>query len=159
MSLIDQPYRQTARRSFQSHVMLVSGLVFVAASFAVDPAIHCRESHCPGWLLWVAFALGALFALGGAVAILRNGEWGSRFDHQKRQFIWWHGVPPLKERAISIDDIAEVRVDTSGDTDTLRLIDRTGKLILFQDSCVPPSYEAWADALARHYPHVKVTLK
>jgi hypothetical protein len=159
MSLIDTPYRQTARRSFPHYLMLVGGLVFVVASLSVDPAVHCRESGCPQWLIWSAFGLGALFAAGGAAALLRNAEWGSRIDHAKRQLVWWQCVPPVVEKTIAIDDIREIRIDTSSDSNTLRLVDSAGKFILFSGSCVPSGYGVWADQLARRYPHIKVTKK
>jgi len=145
---------QTARRSFTLYAVLAAGLVFVFTALGIDPARDCIQSACPGWLRSVAFGLGMLFAGGAALAMWRATEWGSRIDPAKRQLIWWHGPPPRSETAIDIDHLAVVRVETKWDSDRLILKDRDGNIVPMPGECAPHPLLAWAQALARQFPHI-----
>ena len=149
-------FNKPARRSPVVYLVLAVGLFFVFTVFSIKPGVHCVEYDCPRWLRGIALGLGSLFALGALAALVRNSEWGSRVDREARQLLWWVGVPPRKEHSFAIDRIAVVRVQTSGDSDSLLLRDDMGKRIGMPDSCVPAPFLEWAKAFTREFPHVKL---
>lgn len=149
------PCETSARRNPTVYVMVVAGAVFVAASLAISPARHCVETACPTWLRATAFGFGAVFALGGLLALLRDTRAGSRIDWPAGALVWWVGVPPFREVRVPLDRIATVVWDTSGDSNSLLLLDARGKRLFVPEDCLRAPLDAWARALVAACPHVR----
>lgn len=145
----------TARRSFTLFAVLAAGLVFVFTAFTIDPARDCVDYACPGWLRWLAFATGGVFAGSAALAMWRKCEWGSFIDPEARQIVWWHGTPPRREKSIPIDLIGVIRVETKWDSDRLILIDSSGRRMAMPAECAPHPLAEWGGSLARQFPHIR----
>jgi hypothetical protein len=147
-------YRRSARTQLLHYLILAMGLVFASMIVVIDPARHCLEAPCPLWLRGLGSGLGLLFALGAASALWRNFEWGSRIEDSA--LVWWIGAHPAQERRFETADIAAIAIETSSDSERLRLFDRDRHPIPIPDECVQPPFADWADAMARRFPHIAV---
>jgi hypothetical protein len=150
----------SARRDFRAYLLTAAGLVFAYAGATVDPASNCSESgECAAWLVPVAFWVGVFVAIAGAVNLWRNPRRGSRVDLAGRLLVWWNDhLAPTPQR-LPLDEVAAIRVDTRGDDDRVTLLDRDGRALPFpKDEVIPWPYAGWAEALARHFPHIRVDI-
>ena len=155
-------WRRRARSDFRLWAVLAIGLLFAIVSLVTDPTTNCAEGgDCAPWLVPLAGAFGGAMALAAAIALVRDIERGSRLDSRTGELVWWQGRTrqrPGYGGSISPGRIAEIRIDRSGDSDRLRLIDVDGQPVPgFDEEVVPTPLAGWAEALARHAPHIRVT--
>jgi hypothetical protein len=148
-------YRCCARRSAVSYLLLGAGSVFASMIFLIDPARHCVEGPCPLWLRAAGSGLGLLFALGGANALWRNWQWGSRVENDT--LVWWHGPAPAGEQRIPISQIKTLRYSSWSDSDDLHFLDEAGKQIPLPRDCLPSPLETWAEAFIARFPQVTLS--
>ena len=154
--------RVRARSDFRLWAVLAVGLLFFAVSLVTDPATNCAEGgDCAPWLVPLAGIFGGIVALAAGVSLFRNVERGSRFDRQTGELLWWQnrtGRSAGHAGSIALDRIAEIRIDRSGDSDALRLIDVDGHPVPgFNEEAVPAPMRDWAEALARQSPKIRIT--
>lgn len=147
-------FESCARRTPLHYIILLIGLVFMAVAIVIDPVRHCVDYPCPTWLRGGALGLGALAALGGALALMRNLRWGSRIDPAGRAIVFWMSMTPVREQTIDVDSIARVTFDPLSETVPLRLFDRDGKYIYLPNECLPNQVEIWAETLVGAFPHI-----
>jgi hypothetical protein len=149
-------FEKQARRSGMIYSVLAVSSIFAITALSIKPEVHCLEYDCPVWLRGLLFGFASFLVLGAVLALVRNSVWGSRVDRQTRRLIWWAGVPPCQEQEIDIDQIAVVRVETSGDTNRLVLRDKSGEPVFIDPFCLRPPYLDWAKAFVREFPHVRL---
>ncbi len=159
MTNLNMEYHKTARTSPLFYILVVMGSIFVIGGVTLDPVKSCVEYACPLWLRGLAVGLGLLFGLGGLNAIIRNFQYGSRLDLERRALVWWEGVPPITENAILMDSVKAIVIDSSLDNNKVFLLDANEKHIPFSDQCIPHPYEKWADRVKQAFPHVTVREK
>ncbi|RYZ13865.1 MAG: hypothetical protein EON61_05730 [Alphaproteobacteria bacterium] len=153
-------HQTSGRRDFRLYAVLAVGLVFVFAGSTIAPASNCSESgECAPWLVPVAFWLGALASLSGAVGLIRNPRRGSRINVRTGELMWWNEVHPSASGSLNLADVSIIRVDASSDSSTVVLLDGKGGLMPFGGvEVVPWRLEAWARGVARLQPHIRVEL-
>lgn len=151
-------HQTSGRRDVRMYGLLAVGLVFVYAGATVDPATNCSpDGECAPWLVPVAFWIGVIASLGGAAAILRNPRRGSRINARTGDLVWWDEAHSQELRSLRLADVSVIRVDTSSDTSTVKLLDGKGDLLPFPGAEVMGwRVEDWARGVARLYPHISV---
>ena len=117
-------FNKSVRRSAMIYLVLAAGVISAVLALSIDPALHCKENTCPGWLRGIFGSFGALVALGALTSLVKKSEWGSRVDRNERRLIWWVGPPPRQEKSIDIDRISVVRVETKWDSHKLIIRER-----------------------------------
>lgn len=147
-------YLKTARTSPLFYILIVMGSIFIIGGITLDPVKSCVEYACPLWLRGLVVGLGLLFGVGGLSAILRNFQYGSRLDMEKRTLTWWEGVPPIKENIILLDSVSAILVDSDSDSTTIHLLDSQGRHIHISNQCIPHPYETWAARVRELFPHI-----
>jgi len=156
---VDLNYHRSARNSPTFHIIMILGLIFTLGSLAIDPATHCVEYACPLWLRALGGGLGLLFFTGAAHAVVRNFQFGSRLDVEKRALVWWEGIPPVQEQALPMDQVKAVVIDSFSDNHRLYFLDVHGESIRISNQCIPTPYEQWAAEVRRLFPHVEIQEK
>lgn len=153
-------HQTSGRRDFRLYAVLAVGLVFVCAAANIDPATNCDDSdECAPWLVPVAFWLGAIASLLGAAGLIRNPHRGSRINARTGELMWWNEVHASASGSLNLADIAIIRVDTSSDSSTVKLLNGQGELVPFGGvEVVPWRLEEWARGVARLQPHIRVEL-
>ena len=148
----------SGRRDFRFYALLAVGLVFVFAGATVDPATNCDSGgECAPWLVPVAFWMGALASVAGFLGVVRNLRRGSRINVRTGELMWWNEIHATASGKLNLAEVAVIRVDTTSDSSTLRLLDRHGHLLPFPGPEVIPSpLEAWAREVAKLHPHIRV---
>jgi hypothetical protein len=155
-------FERSARRDGRWWAMLLVRLVFVWAGATVDPASNCSaDGECAPWLVPIAFAVGVLFAMSGALLLLINPSRGSYVDAKAGELVWWQGRLADGRASdagrLPLEQIARVVVVSDSDSDALFLYDHDGGLLPFPDAEVFPwPYAAWAARLAQHVPTLTV---
>jgi hypothetical protein len=150
-------YRSHARRTWYLYAVLAAGLLFAGTPMLIEPSRNCVEYPCPDWLRWTIFLIGLTFGGSAAHALIRKIEWGSRLNPQERTLVWWYGAAPAAEQFVDVDRIRTVRVDTSGDSDKITLIDPDGRTIYVPIDCFPAPFERWATTLVETFPHIQLS--
>lgn len=156
---VDLNYRRSARTSPTFYVILSLGLIFALGTLAIDPAKHCVEYACPLWLRALGVGLGLLFSVGALNALLKDFQFGSRLDVEKRALVWWEGIPPIQEQAILMDRVKAVVIDSFSDNHRLYFLDVHGESIRISNQCIPTPYDQWAAEVKRLFPHVEIQEK
>jgi len=151
-------HQVSGRRQFRMYALLGVGLAFVYAGATIDSATNCSvDGECAPWLVPVAFWMGVIASLAGALGIIRNPRRGSRVDTRTGELVWWDEARSPDLRAVKLADVAAIRVDTTSDTSSVRLLDAGGALIPFAGAEVTPfRMEEWAHSIAKLYPHIRV---
>ncbi|MFZ5821254.1 MAG: hypothetical protein ACOYYJ_15265 [Chloroflexota bacterium] len=152
-------YHRSARTSPTFYVILALGLIFALGTLALDPAKHCVEYACPLWLRALGVGLGLLFSVGALNAIMKDFQFGSRLDVEKRALVWWEGIPPVQEQAILMDRVKAVVIDSFSDNHRLYFLDVHGESIRISNQCIPTPYDQWAAEVKRLFPHVEIQEK
>jgi hypothetical protein len=153
-------HQTSGRRDFKVYAVLAVGLVFVFAGATIDPATNCDASgECAPWLVPVAFWLGALASLSGAMGLIRNPRRGSRINARTGELMWWNEIHASASGSLNLADVAIIRVDASSDSSTVKLLNGKGELMPFGGvEVVPWRLEAWARGVAKIQPHILVEL-
>lgn len=153
-------YQTSGRKDFRLYAVLAFGLVFVFAGATIDPATNCDESgECAPWLVPVAFWMGVLASLAGLTGIVRNFRRGSRINARTGELHWWNEVHASASGSLNLADVSVIRVDTSSDSSTVKLLDGEGGLLPFAGTEVLPSrLEQWARGVSKMQPHIVVEL-
>ena len=153
-------HQASGRKDLRAYLMLVFGLGFVIAGLAVDPATNCDESgECAPWLVPVAFGMGALFALGGLMGILRNPRRGSRINAVTGELMWWNEIHASASGSLMLADVAVIRVDTKSDTSTVTLLNAQGRSMPFGGTeVITWRLEQWAREVQARFPHIAVEM-
>ncbi|RYG22786.1 MAG: hypothetical protein EON93_24750, partial [Burkholderiales bacterium] len=148
-------HQTSGRRDFKVYAVLAVGLVFVFAGATIDPATNCDASgECAPWLVPVAFWLGALASLSGAMGLIRNPRRGSRINARTGELMWWNEIHASASGSLNLADVAIIRVDASSDSSTVKLLNGKGELMPFGGvEVVPWRLEAWARGVAKIQPH------
>ncbi len=155
-------YSRSARQDVRAWGMFVVGAVFVFTALSTDPQKNCNDSgECAPWLIPIAFAIGAVVALGGLGLLMANPNRGSRIDPETGMLIWWQnrfGTHGGDEGRIDPADIAMIRFDKSNESrDEVHLYDRQGnRQFYFDEEVIPWDQERWAKAMTDRWPHIKV---
>ena len=153
-------HQKSGRRDFRFYALLAVGLVFAFAGAVVDPATNCDESgECAPWLVPVAFWMGVLASVAGLMGIVRNFRRGSRINVRTGELQWWNEVHASASGSLMLADVAIIRVDTSSDSSTVRLLGKRGETLPFAGTEVLPGrLEEWARGVAKMQPHIRVEL-
>lgn len=153
-------YQTSGRKDFRLYAVLCVGLVFVFAGATIDPATNCDESgECAPWLVPVAFWMGVVASLAGLTGIVRNFRRGSRINARTGELHWWNEVHESASGSLNLADVSVIRVDTSSDSSTVKLLDGKGGLLPFAGTEVLPSrLEQWARSVSKMQPHIVVEL-
>ncbi len=153
-------HQTSGRRDFKLYAVLAVGLVFVFAGATIEPARNCSEDgECAAWLVPLAFWLGALASLLGAMGLIRNPRRGSRINARTGELMWWNEVHASASGSLNLADVSIIRVDTSSDSASVQLLNGKGELMHFGGvDVVPWRLEAWARGVARLQPHIRVEL-
>lgn len=153
-------HQTSGRRDFKLYAVLAVGLVFVFAGATIEPARNCSEDgECAPWLVPLAFWLGALASLLGAMGLIRNPRRGSRINARTGELMWWNEVHASASGSLNLADVSIIRVDTSSDSASVQLLNGKGELMHFGGvDVVPWRLEAWARGVARLQPHIRVEL-
>lgn len=151
-------HQVSGRWDFRFYLLLAFGLVFAFAGATIDPATNCSEDgECAPWLVPVAFWMGVIASLGGVMGILRNPRRGSRINAETGELVWWNEARAKELRSMKLADVSVIRVDTSSDSSTVKLLDAKGELMPFEGAeVVPWRLEDWARGVAKLYPHIRV---
>lgn len=151
-------FERSARRDVRWWGMFLVGLVFVWTGATVDPAANCSvDGECAPWLVPIAFAVGLLSALGGALLLIVNSSRGSYVDGAAAELVWWQGRVADGRASDSgrlpLAQIARAVVVSDSDSDSLFLYGHDGALLPFPDGeVIPWPYARWAARLAEHVP-------
>ncbi len=153
-------HQTSGRRDFKLYAVLAVGLVFVFAGATIEPARNCSEDgECAPWLVPLAFWLGALASLLGAMGLIRNPRRGSRINARTGELMWWNEVHASASGSLNLADVSVIRVDTSSDSASVQLLNGKGEVMHFGGvDVVPWRLEAWARGVARLQPHIRVEL-
>lgn len=153
-------HQTSGRKDFRLYAVLAVGLVFVFAGATIDPATNCDESgECAPWLVPVAFWMGVIAALSGAIGLIRNPRRGSRINARTGELMWWNEVHASASGSLNLADVSIIRVDNSSDSSTVNLLGGRGEILPFGGvEVVPWRLEEWARGVARLQPHIRVEL-
>jgi len=153
-------HQTSGRRDFKLYAVLAVGLVFVFAGATIEPARNCSEDgECAPWLVPLAFWLGALASLLGAMGLIRNPRRGSRINARTGELMWWNEVHASASGSLNLADVSVIRVDTSSDSASVQLLNGKGEVMHFGGvDVVPWRLEAWARGVAKLQPHILVEL-
>lgn len=153
-------HQTSGRKDFRLYAVLAVGLVFVFAGATVDPATNCDDSgECAPWLVPVAFWMGVLASLSGMVGLIRDFGRGSRINARTGELMWWNEVHASASGSLNLADVSIIRVDTSSDSSTVKLLGQKGELLPFGGTeVVPWKLEEWARGVAKLQPHIRVEL-
>lgn len=156
-------YATSARRDLRCWGLLLIGLAFVYAGFAIDPASNCSEDgQCAPWLIHMAATLGIAATLGGLALLVKNPARGSRVDLSANRLDWWQNRYAASKghyRSIALNQIARIRIRRDSDGDDISLYDRSGQRLPFFDREViagPP--ERWAEQLRGVVPGISLEI-
>lgn len=152
-------HQTSGRKDFRFYAVLAVGLVFAFAGATIDPATNCDGSECAPWLVPVAFWMGVIAAVSGAVGLIRDPRRGSRINARTGELMWWNEVHASASGSLNLADVSIIRVDTSSDSSTVQLLGEKGELLPFGGvEVVPWKLEEWARGVARLQPHIRVVL-
>ena len=156
-------YSRSARRDWETYLILLFGMVFTYAGATVDPASNCDASgrSCAPWLVYVAFGMGLIGIATGVGLWGANRKWGSRLDLAQRQLVWWDSAVSEEPQRIALDAVGRIKVERPSESaDFLHFYSSKGKLIRFTDKHVfPCNAQDWARELAAHFPHIVVEVE
>ena len=153
-------HQTSGRKDLRFYAVLAVGLMFVFAGATIDPATNCDSSgECAPWLVPVAFWMGVIAAVSGAVGLIRDPRRGSRINARTGELMWWNEVHASASGSLNLADVSIIRVDTSSDSSTVQLLGGKGELLPFGGTeVIPWKLEEWARGVARLQPHIRVEL-
>lgn len=153
-------HQTSGRKDFRLYAVLAVGLVFVFAGATIDPATNCDASgECAPWLVPVAFWMGVFAALAGAIGLIRDLRRGSGVNARTGELMWWNEIHSSASGSLNLADVSIIRVDTSSDSSTIKLLGGKGETLPFGGvEVVPWKLEEWARGVARLQPHIRVEL-
>lgn len=153
-------HQTSGRKDFRLYAILAIGLVFVFAGATIDTATNCDDSgECAPWLVPVAFWMGVLASVAGLMGLIRNPRRGSRINARTGELMWWNEIHASASGSLNLADVSVIRVDTSSDSSTVKLLGGQGELLPFGGvEVVPWRLEEWARGVARLQPHIRVEL-
>ena len=161
-------YDVYARQDFRYWLMLIAGLAFFIIGLKQDAAQNCDEAgNCAPWLVYAAVVIGFLFAIGGAIILIRNNRLGSYVDLETNELVWWTQLPrhvPLNIEAnyiqrILLSDVTKVKLSLRSDDDRVTLFYRSGLETPFPGTAVIPSNaKEWVEELSRRVPHITIEI-
>lgn len=153
-------HQTSGRKDFRLYAILAIGLVFIFAGATIDPATNCDDSgECAPWLVPVAFWMGVLASMAGLMGLIRNPRRGSRINARTGELMWWNEIHTSASGSLNLADVSVIRVDTSSDSSTVKLLGGQGELLPFGGvEVVPWRLEEWARGVARLQPHIRVEL-
>ena len=161
-------YDVSARQDFRCWLMLIAGLAFFIIGLTQDAAKNCDEAgNCAPWLVYAAIVIGFIFAIGGALLLIRNSRQGSYVDIVTEELVWWTQLP----RQVSLDhaanyfgrillsDVAKVKLNLRNDEDRVFLFNHSGLEIPFPGTAVISSnVRAWGEELSKRFPHITIEI-
>lgn len=153
-------HQTSGRKDFRFYAFLAVGLVFVFAGATIDPATNCDGSgECAPWLVPVAFWMGVVVALSGAIGLIRDLRRGSGVNARTGELVWWNEIHASASGRLNLADVSIIRVDNSSDSSAIWLLDGKGELLPFGGTeVVPWKLEDWARGVAKLQPHIRVEL-
>lgn len=153
-------HQTSGRRDFRLYAVLAVGLVFVYAGATIDPATNCDEGgECAPWLVPVAFWMGVIASLSSLIGIIRDPRRGGRINARTGELEWWNEIHVSASGKLNLADVSVIRVDTSSDSSTVKLLDAQGRMLTFAGvEVLPGRLEEWARGVAKMQPHIRVEL-
>ena len=161
-------YDFSARQDFRYWLMLIAGLAFMIIGLKQDAAQNCDEAgNCAPWLVYAAVVIGFIFAIGGAILLIKDNRHGSYVDLEANELVWWTQLPRRVTleleanyfRRILLSDVAKVKLNLRNDDDRVSLLNRSGLEIPFAGTAVIRSNaKGWAEELSRRFPHIAIEI-